>query len=109
MQDKNYSWTECTKNFVINEAGCYIDWFDKMSAKSVPRCNNLSSLLKLQEWLLKIKSSSLEDLISGYGCYQSCSKKRHIVWDTFETDLTWHTDWVSEVKRFHWILNFLQF
>ena len=97
LQDENYSWTECIKQFIIQQAGCYLDWFSKKSSTSDLLCHNLSSFHRLQEAFLMIQRASIENLTSGFKCYQSCSKKEHIVWKVEEIDLSWHTDWVSEV------------
>ena len=83
---------------VYRNTGCYIKLLENDGFHSnLSQCENVHELHKMQDELLKIKTSSYNDLKYGYGCYLPCSKKNLKIVKVVEEPIIWHTEWISEV------------
>ena len=96
FQDENYLWSACIMKSIFQQVGCSPNFFVK---STFPTCTTMRELRDIQRILRKIKNLSSSQFARETGCLFQCSKIRYKVKELKEEDLTWKTDWISEVDK----------
>ena len=96
FQDENYLWSRCIMNSVFQQVGCSPNFFVK---SNFPTCTTMRELRDIQMIFRKIKTLTSTQFAKETGCLFQCSKIRYKVKEVKEEDITWKTDWISEVEK----------
>ena len=81
-------------NSIYQKVGCSLNWFVQTP---FPTCATLDEMKQIQRHLRRMKNLSSSQFPAETGCLVQCSKLHYKLKDVSETDITWRTDWVSEV------------
>lgn len=81
-------------NSIYQKVGCSLNWFVQTP---FPTCATLDEMKQIQRLLRRMKNLSSSQFPAETGCLVQCSKLHYKLKDVSETDITWRTDWVSEV------------
>ena len=83
-------------NSIFRQVGCSLNLFVN---SSFPTCTTIQELRQIQSILRKMKNLSSSQFASETGCLFKCSKIRYKIKEVKEEDLTWKTEWISEVDQ----------
>ena len=96
---RNFSFTKCIEDFVSSKVGCSLNWFQNSTGI---KCKNTRDISETQSLYQKIRHSPY-DYISRYltKCFQKCNPTVYDMEKISEEDITWKTEWLSEVKYYN--------
>ena len=93
-EDSTYSLTKCLSNFVSNSVGCRMFWNEFTLLKP---CSTKADIIRTQDWLEWIKTSSMDNISTISGCLLKCTETTYKLSVVSKEQISWDTNWISDV------------
>ena len=93
--DESFSFSKCMEDYIHKELGCSLNWF---SSSDYKKCNSQKKIFKRQALYNRLKAAPYEKLSFDMSkCFQKCNAIDFEIKIKSKEDITWETEWISEV------------